>query len=221
MKRPNIHITRRGIQALIAAGCAFLVLIVVAKCGKASVQVSTKGTVLLTPTQIKHIRDIGQWEFLTIEDEEMVDTTASGLLTNKELIRLYYGTLRIGIDLSEAQDGWIRTAGDTIFATLPPLRLLNDEFIDEARTRSFYEDGHWQPADYARLYGKARRIMLQRCLTEENYGQAEEAAREAFGQLFSNFGFRTVDISVQPRPKRTPSPWNRIARQVRQFPDSN
>ena len=88
----------------------------------------------LTPTQIKSIESIGEWEFLAVSDEEIVDTVSHGFFGDSELIRIYYGTLRMGIDLRQARKGWIRLEGDTVCADLPPVRLLGNEFIDEART---------------------------------------------------------------------------------------
>ena len=49
-----------------------------------------------TPTQIVSIKAIGEWEFLAISAEELVDTVRKGLLTNDELARIYFGTLRLG-----------------------------------------------------------------------------------------------------------------------------
>ena len=36
--------------------------------------------VTLTPTQIKSIESIGEWEFLAVSDEEIVDTVSHGFL---------------------------------------------------------------------------------------------------------------------------------------------
>ena len=128
--------------------------------------------VTLTPTQIKSIESIGEWEFLAVSDEEIVDTVSHGFFGDSELIRIYYGTLRMGIDLRQARKGWIRLEGDTVCADLPPVRLLGNEFIDEARTQTFYETGTWTAADRKRLYLKASRIMLQRVVNRDNLNNA-------------------------------------------------
>ena len=44
--------------------------------------------------------------------------------------------------------------------TLPKIGLLDKDFIDEARTESFYESGSWKPSDRDALYKKAYRRML-------------------------------------------------------------
>ena len=57
--------------------------------------------VIMTPSQIESIRRIGQWEFMSINDEELVDTIRKGFFSDDHLVRIYYGTLRLGIDLSD------------------------------------------------------------------------------------------------------------------------
>ena len=54
-----------------------------------------------TPTIVERMRSIGQWEFLSISDEELIDTLRTGFFTDDELVRIYYGTLSIGIDLRD------------------------------------------------------------------------------------------------------------------------
>ena len=66
----------------------------------------------ITPTQIASIKQIGQWEFLSVSDEEMVDTTRNRFFADDELVRIYYGTLRLGIDMNEVKNQWIKKEKD-------------------------------------------------------------------------------------------------------------
>ena len=152
--------------------------------------------VTLTPTQIKSIESIGEWEFLAVSDEEIVDTVSHGFFGDSELIRIYYGTLRMGIDLRQARKGWIRLEGDTVCADLPPVRLLGNEFIDEARTQTFYETGTWTAADRKRLYLKASRIMRQRVVNRDNLNKASQQAEAQMDKLLHARGFEHVRITV-------------------------
>lgn len=152
--------------------------------------------VTLTPTQIKSIESIGEWEFLAVSDEEIVDTVSHGFFGDSELIRIYYGTLRMGIDLRQARKGWIRLEGDTVCADLPPVRLLGNEFIDEARTQTFYETGTWTAADRKRLYLKASRIMRQRVVNRDNLNKASQQAEARMDKLLHAMGFEHVRITV-------------------------
>ncbi len=138
----------------------------------------TDDTIDCTPTIIEHVKAIGQWEFLAINDEEIVDTMRTGFFSDDELVRIYYGTLRIGIDFHDCSEDWIKTEGDTIYMTLPDVKLLDYNFIDEARTRSFFETGKWSNADRKAMYEKARQTMLKRCLTEKTLNNARRNAKE-------------------------------------------
>ena len=92
----------------------------------------------LTPNQIQQIEAIGEWEFLAIDDEELVDTVKYGFFGDDKLVRIYFGTLRLGVNLREARPRWLSMQGDTLCAALPPVKLLDNNFIDEARTKSFF-----------------------------------------------------------------------------------
>ena len=129
------------------------------------------------------MRAIGQWEFLEINDEEIIDTMRTGFFSDDELVRIYYGTLRIGIDLRECSEDWIKVEKDTVRVTIPEVRLLDYNFIDEARTRSFFESGTWSHADRKAMYEKARRLMTERCLTKENMDVAQANAREQITRM--------------------------------------
>lgn len=152
----------------------------------------------LTPAQVQSIKDIGQWEFLSITDEELVDTVSHGVFSDDELMRIYSGTLRLGIDLRKAKDGWLTVEGDSIVkAVLPPIELLDNDFIDEANSQAFFESGSWKPADRQTLYDKARRQMLARCLTKDNVAAAEHNAVEQMMRLLRSMGFEHVSVSFE------------------------
>lgn len=59
-----------------------------------------------TPTQIQSIKDIGEWEFLSVSLEELTDTVRKGFISDDELSRIYYGTLRLGINMHQLEPGW-------------------------------------------------------------------------------------------------------------------
>ena len=150
-----------------------------------------------TPQQIQLISDIGEWEFLSVSNEELVDTVRKGLFSDDHLVRIYYGTLRLGIDLGKAKAGWIRTQGDSVMVKLPKVGLLDSNFIDEARTKAFYESGKWSAADREALYRKAYRQMIAHCLTPENLRSAEDNADQQFRKMLKAMGFSYVSIDFE------------------------
>lgn len=150
-----------------------------------------------TPTQIESIRNIGEWEFLSVSNEELVDTIRKGLLSDDHLVRIYYGTLRLGINMHQASPHWLTVSGDTVTAVLPKVGLLDKNFIDEARTKSFYESGSWKASDREALYKKAYRMMLNRCLTPSNLKAAEENAEAQFRKMLLALGYKNVIIKFE------------------------
>ncbi len=161
-----------------------------------NVEVEVEQTIDLTPQQITSLKDIGEWEFLSIADEEMVDTLRKGIFTDDQLVRIYYGTLRLGINMNHAKEGWIRKQGDSVLVTLPPIELLDKDFIDEARTHSFYESGKWSERDLAALYRRAYNNMRRRCMTRANIQSAEDNAIAQFDKLLRTMGFDNVIVRM-------------------------
>ena len=153
------------------------------------------GKISVTPTQIKSVKETGQWEFLTIDVEELADTTATRVLgSDRRLTRIYFGTLRLGIDLKDAADDWVKMDGDTVDVTLPTIIRLDEDFIDEAKTKAFYESGTWDQESREALYQQARRKMLSRCLTTDNINIAQLNAVEQMTKLFEAMGYPYVDV---------------------------
>ncbi|BCS86035.1 DUF4230 domain-containing protein [Prevotella herbatica] len=159
-----------------------------------SISIEENKKIDLTPTMIKSIEDIGEWEFLQINDEELADTTKQGFFGDSELVRIYYGTLRLGINLHETNKDWLKVDNDTIKATLPQIKLLDNDFIDEARTKPFSETGTWTDKDRKALYTKAYKAMKSRCMTTKNINKAKDNARIQFDNILHSMGFEYVKI---------------------------
>ena len=148
----------------------------------------------VTPEQIESIKAIGEWEFLSIADEELVDTIRKGIFSDDQLVRIYYGTVRLGINMHQVEPGWIKTSGDSIEVTLPKISLLDRDFIDEARTKSFHESGRWKATDREALYRKAYRKMLKHCMTKQNIHSAKVNGESQFRQLMKSMGYDHIII---------------------------
>lgn len=162
-----------------------------------SMEISADRKIDITPAQIVAIQNIGQWEFLAISDEELVDTVNRGFFSDDELIRIYYGTVRLGIDLHQAKPHWIRQQGDSLLVELPPITLLDRNFIDETRTRSFFETGKWSHEAREQLYQRAYDKMIARCMTKENIQIAQANAKVQFTQLLRSMGFEKIKIDFE------------------------
>lgn len=163
----------------------------------------------VTATQISSFREIGQWEFLTVTAEELVDTTYAtdhkvlGLnlySSGNRLTRIYSGTLRFGFDLKQdvRDSAWISVAGDTaVTVTLPKIHLLDENFLDEAATRPLLEEGSWSHEAKAQLAQKAIRQIREHNLTPQNLLRARQAAQTQVAELLHTMGFKQVTVEVE------------------------
>ena len=161
------------------------------------ISLGTSEAIEPTPTQIQSIKDIGEWEFLSISAEEMVDTVRKGFFSNDELVRIYYGTLRLGIDMKQLAPDAITVNGDSLEMMLPKVGLLDKDFIDEAKTKSFYESGKWSPKDREALYKKAYRQMIQHCMTKENLEAARTNGEAQMRHMMQQLGYKNITIKIE------------------------
>lgn len=190
------------IGIVIAAGLLFWLghSIKVKLDGKSLVSLSVKNNPNIdrTPIEISDIRSIGQWEFLSIRTEELVDSVKKGIFFDDRLICIYKGTLSLGINMEQFNASWFHTTGtDSIALTLPPVTLLDRNFINEAETNVFYESGKWSEKEKDELYQKAQQSMMRRALSPENRSMAEKQARIQITQQMQSFGFKHVEISFR------------------------
>lgn len=150
---------------------------------------------IMTPSQIESIRRIGQWEFMAINDEELVDTVRKGFFSDDHLVRIYYGTIRLGLDLSDFDASRISRHEDSLAVRLPQITLLDNHFIDEARTQSFHESGSWSNKDRQALYERARHKMKTRCITPATCEGTRQLAESQVRRLLMAMGYEKVSIS--------------------------
>ncbi|MBR6606193.1 MAG: DUF4230 domain-containing protein [Prevotella sp.] len=151
----------------------------------------------LTPEQVQSIKTIGEWEFLAVSSEELIDTTRKGVFSDDHLVRIYYGTVRLGVNMHQLEPGWISASDDSLLVTLPPIGILDNNFIDETRTKAFYESGKWTAADREDMFRRAYNRIKSQCLTSENIRAAEINAGVQIRSLFSSMGFNNVMVRFE------------------------
>ena len=184
--------------------CTVIVLVVAAVFFFAYRAISNTGAEIavddridVTPTHVGLMKQIGEWEFLSIADEELVDTMRPGFFSDDELIRIYYGTLRLGINMHKTKPHFISRKNDSLVVTLPPIELLDENFIDEARTESFYENGSWDDQAREDMYQRAVEKMKARCLTGTNISSARQNASRQFYQMMRSLGYENIRITFE------------------------
>ena len=150
-----------------------------------------------TSTCITAITETQQWEFLTIQMEEMVDTVIQKTLTTNTCNKIYKGIARLGIDTKKANKSWIMNDGEDITVSLPPIELLDKEIIDDTQTRTFIEDGNISATVKEKMYRKAKKQMKERAMQKENIKTAEENAKATFSNIFNALGYKKVKINIK------------------------
>lgn len=197
MKKLYKHLIWKAVLYICIAAAIVVVAIYLYR--STSISVEKEKKIGITPQQIDDIRRISQWEFLTVEDEELIDTIAHRFLVpDRRLTKIYHGKLRLGIDLSNASPEWVSVKTDSIVRvsiTLPPPILLDNNFIDDAATVSFHQSGYWDAAARGQMKRRAEMKMKAYALTSENLKRVEEAASRRFTEIFHALGADTVSIN--------------------------
>jgi hypothetical protein len=144
-------------------------------------------------TEITSIKEVAEWEFLTVEMEECEDTVIPRMiLSDDRFAKIYKGTARLGVNMKEAVADWVTTSHDTARIVLPAIRILDEDIIDDTQTRTFYESGKITPDIREFLYNKAKMDMRRRALSEENVASALANAKAQFTYMFHSLGFNVV-----------------------------
>jgi hypothetical protein len=147
-----------------------------------------------SPEEIVRLQAIGQWEFLSVEAEELVERHYSGLMSERDLVCIYRGTLRIGIDMRKLPSDWVEMQGRNAILHLPQPTLLDEDFLDESRTTVFFEQGVFRPDERDAMRTEAKDKMKQRAMTAENLSIARRNAEAQFQKLFLAMGYEDVVV---------------------------
>ena len=195
MKRwTKTYVTLGLVAVIVVAG---LVWRLIDEVKDAKLEVVSDNKIDISPEVVQSIKSIGEWEFLSIADEEMVDTIRKGIFSDDHLVRIYYGQLSLGVNMHKVGPRWIEAVGDSVTVTMPKVELLDNDFIDEARTKSFYESGKWSAADREAMYRRAYALMKKNCLTPKNIRTAQNNAESQMQNVMKSLGFRVVTIRFE------------------------
>lgn len=147
-----------------------------------------------SPEEIMRLQAIGQWEFLSVEAEELVERHYSGLMSERDLVCIYRGTLRLGVDMRKLPSDWVEMKERSAILHLPQPSLLDENFLDESRTTVFFEQGVFRPEERDAMRTEAKDKMKQRAMTAENLSIARRNAEAQFQKLFLAMGYEDVVV---------------------------
>lgn len=183
MKRSNIIIILVFIIAILS-------FFLIRKFSSPVIEIERNETIDQTPNIITEVKNIGNWEFLSIKIEILVDTT-KGKFFKDQLSAIYTGTLRYGIDCATA-DNWLSQKNDTVIAFLPKVKLLDDYFLDEAATRTVFESGSFTPKDRQDLRDRAIKRILAKSERLEYRKTAQTNAKEQISNFLQQLGIKNI-----------------------------
>ncbi|MBR2261448.1 MAG: DUF4230 domain-containing protein [Paludibacteraceae bacterium] len=146
---------------------------------------------------ITSIKEIEEWEFLTLHLEELIDTVVPKKLSECQSAKIFSGTAHLGINTKKANKSWIVLTDNKANITLPPIELLDKEIIDDTRTRTFYEKGTISATVKEKMYQNAKRRLKAKAMQKENIKMAEENAKDTFKSLFTALGYKTVKVTFK------------------------
>ena len=152
-----------------------------------------------SPEEIMRLQAIGQWEFLSVEAEELVERHYSGLMSERDLVCIYRGTLRIGVDMRKLPSDWVEMKERSAILHLPQPSLLDENFLDESRTTVFFEQGVFRPEERDAMRTEAKDKMKQRAMTAENLSIARRNAEAQFQKLFLAMGYEDVVVEFDTK----------------------
>lgn len=150
-----------------------------------------------SPEEIVRLQAIGQWEFLSVEAEELVERHYSGLMSERDLVCIYRGTLRIGVDMRKLPSDWVEMKERSAILHLPQPSLLDENFLDESRTTVFFEQGVFRPEERDAMRTEAKDKMKKRAITAENLSIARRNAEAQFQKLFLAMGYEDVVVEFE------------------------
>lgn len=142
--------------------------------------VATNEQVTSTRAVLDSIRSIGQWELMAVDMQVDVDTVQSRWLgmRHERLQRRYFGRVSLGIDMRQCTD----------LRSLPPVCVLDSNFIDESRTELIVCENQSMERDSklkAAMLSKARRMMLRDVATPQRISECEQKAKDEINRILN------------------------------------
>ena len=154
---------------------------------------------------IRNIAKTEKLKVLTIHKDVLAaqHRVSRGLFrdTEEKLYVIYPATLNFGFNLAKCDTSSVRSMGDTLVVTLPPVEILNSEekSVDEASKHTAIESGQWTPMDMAKLRDRAEALMLRTCEYDSCYRKAERVAADMVALMAKKMGFQHVVVNLTNR----------------------
>lgn len=189
------------VKVIVYAIIAIVVWILVRKfISVAAPEVTTDDNERIDSTEVvvKRIETSRQWTFLKIPVEEVV-SREKGLIWKDNITKKFKGQIELGLDLRMMLPGWaVYQTGDfsKIELNMPPIEILNTDFLDEAASQTLIDEGSWELDDKKSMKEEAIQKMRSQALSLHNIEAAEAMARRELTETFKKLGYKDVIVNI-------------------------
>ena len=114
------------------------------------------------------------------------------------------GKVRAGFDLSNLSESDFQCEGDTLYLNLPEAEIL-DVIVNPSDKRIFASNGDWSQKEVNDIMADVRNKIEQDAIKHGVLDRANKNGMEKIKQMFVNFGFKEVRISITKKVEDIPS----------------
>ena len=125
------------------------------------------------------------------------DKASTVVNSDNEILLIGKGHVRAGFDLAKVQESDLIIHGDTLDITLPPTEVF-DIIMNPSDFTTEYEKGTWSHELTKPIKERARAILEQNAIEGGILTKAEENGKKQLEAIFTAFGFKQVNITVNP-----------------------
>lgn len=161
--------------------------------------------ILETPAVVREIKSIAELYSVCYYDQLIADSTRKEIhakdavfnffgrksTTDYRLILMASGKVFAGFDLSKLDFSDIHTRGDSIYISLPAVRII-DIVMNPSDVVTFVEEGQWSAGDVKAVKNKALASFRKRALQKGILADAEKKGKGSIEMFFRSLGFKQV-----------------------------
>lgn len=156
-----------------------------------------------TSITIQEIKQISELATASYYGETALKSN-KGLFGQKEIVIVGSGKVRAGFDLSNLSESDFQCEGDTLYLNLPEAEIL-DVIVNPSDKRIFASNGDWSQKEVNDIMADVRNKIEQDAIKHGVLDRANKNGMEKIKQMFVNFGFKEVRISITKKVEDIPS----------------
>ena len=149
-----------------------------------------------TANVVTEIKKISEFTSACFYEEIVLQESKKRFLMTDEIVIIANGKVRAGFNLKDLADENIVVTGDTLNVTLPKAEIF-DVLVNPSDFDIYIEDGTWDDPTVTAIKNKAITQIKEDALKDGILEKAQESGIKKLTELFKNFGFSEVMITVE------------------------